>query len=192
MKSVFKKFYSDIKQTVFPSGKKLKSGVSTRGIILFDHTSEVIQAEEVLKAAGLDVCVKGPPPEVRTGCDMAVEFPLVSELEVHKILAEKRIKPLKILPLQDLLLEPVSLFNTKDYGDFLMVRAANMKITVDKRDLRIVNVSGGGCPDVPYLAERLVGKNLMESPEPRSMGKTLCGYSLQLAFEELRKKCAGL
>ncbi len=192
MKSVFKKFYSDIKQTVFPSGKKLKSGVSTRGIILFDHTSEVIQAEEVLKTAGLDVCVKGPPPEVRTGCDMAVEFPLVSELEVHKILAEKRIKPLKILPLQDLLLEPVSLFNTKDYGDFLMVRAANMKITVDKRDLRIVNVSGGGCPDVPYLAERLVGKNLMESPEPRSMGKTLCGYSLQLAFEELRKKCAGL
>ena len=69
-----------------------------------------------------------------------------------------------MLPLQDLLLEPVSLYHVKDFGDYLMVRAANMKITVDKRDLRIVNISGGGCPDVPYLAERLVGKTLHRSP----------------------------
>lgn len=191
MKSLFNRLYSGIKQTVSLTDNKLRSGVSARGIILFHHTSDVIRAEEILKSAGLDVCVKGPPPEVRTGCDMAVEFPLVSELKVNQLLEEKRIKPIKILPLQDLLLEPVSLFNTKDFGDFLMVRAANMKITLDKRDLRIVNISGGGCPDVPYLAERLVGKTLDDAPEPRSLGQTLCGYALQLAFEEIKKQCLG-
>ena len=96
---------------------------------------------------------------------------------------------MQVLPLQDLLLEPVSLYHVKDFGDYLMVRAANMKITVDKRDLRIVNISGGGCPDVPYLAERLVGKTLQEAPEPRSLGSTLCGYALQLAYEEMRRLC---
>ena len=191
MKSLFKKIFSVIDSSGNPSGAPGKTPINARGIILFDHTSDVIRAEEALKTAGMDVCVKGPPPEVRTGCDMAIEFPLVSELEVNQILERKRIKPIGVLPLQDLLLEPVSLFNTKDFGDFLMVRAANMKITIDKRDLRIVNISGGGCPDVPYLADRLVGKTLKDSPEPRSLGKTLCGYALQLAYEELVKRCSG-
>lgn len=191
MKSLFRKIFSDVKPSANPSGSPGKAAVNARGIILFDHTSDVIRAEETLKTAGLDVCVKGPPPEVRTGCDMAVEFPLVSELEVNQILELNRIEPIGILPLQDLLLEPVSLFQTKDFGDFLMVRAANMKITIDKRDSRIVNISGGGCPDVPYLADRLVGKTLQEAPEPRSLGKTLCGYALQLAYEELGKQCSG-
>jgi len=96
-----------------------------------------------------------------------------------------------VLPLQDVLLEPVNLFHAKDFGDYLMVRAANMKITLSKADLRIVNVSGGGCPDVPYLADQLLGKRLDEAPEPRSLGSTLCGYALQLAFEELRRRCPG-
>lgn len=191
MKPHLTKLYSIIKQTLGPSGNQPNTAISARGIILFHHTSDVIRAEEILSEAGLDVCVKGPPPEVRTGCDMAVEFPLVSELHVKRLLNEKRITPVDVLPLQDLLLEPVSLFNIRDFGDFLMVRAANMKITIDKRDLRIVNISGGGCPDVPYLADRLVGKTLQEAPEPRSLGKTLCGYALQLAYEELRKQCHG-
>ncbi len=157
--------------------------VSGRGLLIFQHTSEVIKAESVLKAAGLDVAVKGPPPEVRTGCDLAIEFPIISELKVARILKEAR--------LYDLLLEPVSLYNVKDFGDYLMVRAANMKITIDKADRRIVNISGGGCPDVPFLAERLVGKKLSEAPEPRTLGTTLCGYALQLAYLELRRRCPG-
>ena len=164
-------------------------GVSERGLLIFEHTSEVIRAESLLKEAGIDVAVKGPPPEVRTGCDLAIEFPIVSGLRVSYLLEKARIRPLQVLPLQDLLLEPVSLYHVKDFGEYLMVRAANMKITVDKRDLRIVNISGGGCPDVPYLAERLVGKELREAPEPKSLGSTLCGYALQLAYEEMRRQC---
>lgn len=164
-------------------------GVSEKGLLIFEHTSEVIRAESLLKEAGIDVAVKGPPPEVRKGCDLAIEFPIISGLQVSSILEKSKIKPLQVLPLQDLLLEPVSLYHVKDFGDYLMVRAANMKITVDKRDLRIVNISGGGCPDVPYLAERLVGNTLQEAPEPRSLGSTLCGYALQLAYEEMRRLC---
>jgi len=39
-----------------------------------------------------------------------------------------------------------------------MVRAANMKLTIDKKTRMIVNISGGGCPDVPYLASQMIGK----------------------------------
>jgi len=71
-----------------------------------------------------------------------------------------------------------------------MVRAANMKLTVDKSTGVLVNVSGGGCPDVPYLAALLVGRRLDEAPSPREMGHTLCGYALGLAFEELQRRCS--
>jgi hypothetical protein len=64
-----------------------------------------------------------------------------------------------------------------------------MKITVSKKDLKIVNISGGGCPDVPFLAQEMVGKTLAEAPRPRDLGHTLCGYALELAYEELLRKC---
>jgi hypothetical protein len=187
------KFFRNLATKLVHKGRteSATQGLSSRGILIFQHTSEVIKAESLLKEAGFDVQVKGPPPEVRTGCDMAVEFPLISELAIIQALSQRRIQPLQVLPLQDLLLEPVSLFNVKDFGEFLMVRAANMKITVSKNDLTIVNVSGGGCPDVPFLAERLVGKKLHEAPEPRTLGHTLCGYALQIAYEELKRRCPG-
>ncbi|WP_045212935.1 DUF3343 domain-containing protein [Desulfonatronovibrio magnus] len=166
-------------------------GVSEKGIIVFHHTSEVIKAESLLKKAGLDVLVKGPPPEIQTGCDMVIEFPIVSQLQVLELLRKNRIEPVQVVSVQDHLLEPVSLFNIKDFGDFLMVRAANMKITVHKQTHEIVNVSGGGCPDVPFLAEQLVGRNLFEVAEPAENGQTLCGYSLQLAYEEMKRRCRG-
>jgi hypothetical protein len=165
------------------------NGATDRGLLLFTNTSDVIKAEKALKKENLDISVKGPPPSVRTGCDLAIEFDLNVALKVAHILAEHRIEPLNIIPIKDVLLEPVSLFQTKDYGEFLMVRAANMKITIRKADARIVNISGGGCPDVPYLADQLVGKTLGDCPPPISIGQTLCGYALHLAYEELKRAC---
>ncbi len=170
---------------------KTKDSDSTagRGLLLFEHTSEVIRAESYLKEYGVDVKVKGPPPEIRTGCDLAVEFPIILQMKVIQILAQHNITPLQVLSLNDILVEPVSLFYNKDLGEYLMVRAANMKLTIRKCDRMIVNVSGGGCPDVPYLADQLVGKPLDQAPEPRLLGHTLCGYALQLAYEELKRIC---
>ena len=68
-----------------------------------------------------------------------------------------------------------------------MVRAANMKLTFEKESQKIVNISGGGCSDVPYLAQEMIGKTLSEAPSPREIGYTLCAYSLAIAFEEAKK-----
>ncbi|MFO7839610.1 MAG: DUF3343 domain-containing protein [Desulfosalsimonadaceae bacterium] len=166
------------------------SGRKNRGILVFENTGEVIRSEILLKNAGFAVRVMGPPPEIRTGCDLVIEFPLVSELEITRTLESDAIFPLQVAAVSDGLLEPVSIFFTKDYGKYLIVQAANMKITVDKNSLRVVNISGGGCPDVPYLAAEMVGLRLDEAPAPRSIGYTLCGYALQLAWEEVKRQCS--
>ena len=160
-----------------------------RGILIFENTSEVIRAENVLKAEGWDVKVKGPPPEIRTGCDMVIEFPLMEELNVRRLLDKAGVPPLKVVPVLSTLLEPMNLFHAKDFGDHLMIRAANMKLTVDKRTMTIVNVSGGGCPDVPFLAQEMVGKPLLKAWSPRDIGHTLCGYALELAYQEMLRRC---
>ena len=161
-----------------------------RGIMVFEQTGEVIRAENLLRGEGWAVRVMGPPPEIRTGCDLVIEFPLMEELHLVRELTAAGIAPLQVVPVSGPLLAPVDLYQTTDFGDHLMVRAANMKITVAKADLRIVNVSGGGCPDVPWLASQLVGRTLDTAPNPRGIGHTLCGYALALAFEEIERQCS--
>ncbi len=161
--------------------------VSDRGILVFANTSEVIAAERALQEAGFEVKVKGPPPDLQTGCDMVVVFPVLKQAAVEKVLKEARLEPEKIITEADALLDPVSLYQVKDLGRWLMIRAANMKITIDKETGIIVNISGGGCPDVPWLAQQMVGKKFCEAPRPISIGHTLCCYSLQKAYDELKR-----
>jgi len=49
------------------------------GFLVFENTSEVIQAEKLLKKMGWKTRVMGPPPEIRKGCDLVIEFPLIEE-----------------------------------------------------------------------------------------------------------------
>ncbi len=160
-----------------------------RGFLVFENTSEVLRAESLLKKKGWEIRVMGPPPEIRSGCDLVVEFPLIEELRIRKVLQDAGIPPLQVVPVSSPLLEPVDLYQIKDFGTHLMVQAANMKLTVEKESLTIVNISGGGCPDVPYLADQMIGKKLTEAPDPREIGHTLCGYALQLAYEEMKRRC---
>ncbi|OIQ50026.1 hypothetical protein BerOc1_01956 [Pseudodesulfovibrio hydrargyri] len=166
------------------------SGRADRGLLVFEHTSEVIRAERLLKESGREIRVMGPPPEIQRGCDLVVEFPLMEKLDILRILDEAGTAPLESVPVTGPLLSPVDLFQVKDFGDHLMVRAANMKLTVDKKTRTIVNVSGGGCPDVPYIAARLIGRTLDEAPAPREIGHTLCGYALELAHAEMVRLCS--
>jgi Putative Se/S carrier protein-like len=167
-----------------------ESGEVGAGILVFAGTSEVIKAEKILKAAGWPIRVMGPPPEIQTGCDLVIEFPLVEKLRVVRTLEEAKLSPLQVVPVNSPLLKPVDLFHIKDFGEYLMVRAANMKLTIAKASRRIVNISGGGCPDVPYLAREMVGRTLESAPLPRDIGHTLCGYALQLAYEEMQRRCS--
>lgn len=169
--------------------KKTKaSSKADRGILVFEHTSEVIKAETVLKKQGWNIRVMGPPPEIRSGCDLVIEIPLIEKLNILRTLENAGTHPMKIVPVSSPLLQPVDLFQNKDFGKYLMIRAANMKLTVEKETKTIVNISGGGCPDVPYLASRMVGMSLNEAPSPREIGHTLCGYALQLAYEEMKRR----
>ena len=169
-----------------------ESKTQDRGILVFENTSEVIRAENILKSKGWKIRVMGPPPEIRSGCDLVIEFPLIEELNVLRTLRGVDVVPLQVVPVDSPLLQPVKLFQTKDFGPYLMVRAANMKLTVNKETQTIVNISGGGCPDVPYLAQQMVGRTLADAPSPREIGHTLCGYALQLAYEEMKQRCSQL
>jgi hypothetical protein len=166
-----------------------KKESADRGILVFENTSEVIRAENLLKGEGWSIRVMGPPPEIRTGCDLVIEFPLIEELNILRLLQKGGLSPMQVVPVDSPLLQPVDLYQVKDFGEYLMVRAANMKLTIEKSTRTIVNISGGGCPDVPYLAKEMVGKSLAEAPSPREIGHTLCGYALQLAYEEMKRRC---
>jgi len=169
--------------------KKSPGAIQDRGILVFENTSDVIRTESLLKAEGWKIRVMGPPPEIRSGCDLVIEFPLMEKLNILRTLNKSKIKPVDIVPVKDPLLQPVDIFQIKDFGQYIMVRAANMKLTVEKTTNTIVNISGGGCPDVPYLSNEMVGKTLSEAPSPRDIGHTLCGYAIQLAYEETIRRC---
>ena len=179
----------------FKNGKKKddspQSEAVTRGLLIFSNTSDVMQAEQILKEESYDIKVVSPPAKYRTGCDLCVEFPLVEEPGITRILKQIGLAPIDVLPVSSNGLEPLRLCRTKDFGQYLMVRAANMKITIDKTTKTIVNISGGGCPDVPYLAYEMVGKLLTESPEPILLGSSLCAYSLNTAREEMLRIIGG-
>ena len=65
-----------------------------------------------------------------------------------------------------------------------MVKAGNMKITCEKGSGIIVNVSGGGCPDIPYLHAELIDRRFDEAPRPKDIGFTLCALNLERALDE--------
>lgn len=173
------------------AGSRMAPEAMGQGFLVFEQTGDVLAAERILRREGFAVEVKAPPASMRKGCDMVVVCPIMSHVRIQGLLARAGLMPLEFVPVSDPLLAPVSLFQVTDYGDWFMVRAANMKITIARKDGRIVNISGGGCPDVPYLAGLLLDRRLDDADEPRLHGRTLCSYALQRAFEEARRLWRG-
>ena len=166
-------------------------GTVEQGLLIFDSVNDVIQAEAALKKAAFDdIKVVAPPPQYRTGCDLAIRFPIIERMGVLRALEESSNEPLDVIHVNEELMQPTEICSVKDFGQYLMVRSANMKITVDKETKKIVNISGGGCSDVPYLALELIGKTIDAAPAPRQIGYTLCAYTLGIAFEEARRLLA--
>ena len=154
------------------------------GLILFSEVHEAIKAEKVLKNAGYFVKLVAPPPELRRGCDLAVEINLVERLGIERLLAQKNVMYMYISPLNDGTKEILEIVKVTDFGQWLMVKVGNMKLTFDKETGEIVNTSGGGCPDIPVMHLELIGKKLIEAPKPKDIGFTLCSLMLDKALEE--------
>ncbi|MDR1044166.1 MAG: DUF3343 domain-containing protein [Candidatus Adiutrix sp.] len=157
------------------------------GFMVFSHVGQVVAARKALLAAGLSPRIKAPPPALREGCDMVLEFPAEEEAVYLAVLEEKRLRPLKVMAADGPLTAPESLFKRLDFPAHLMVSAANLKITIERRSGRIVNVSGGGCPDVPHLAARLLGRPVDQVQSPAELSRSLCSFSLSQARDEAER-----
>ena len=164
--------------------RKQKTSFEGGGLVLFQDVHEAMKAERVLKGAGYTVKLIAPPPALRKGCDLAVEINLVEQPGIEHLLDQKGVAYASIEPLKVGTSEILEIVKVTDFGRWVMVKAANMKLTFDKESGTIVNTSGGGCPDIPVLHAELIGKQLTEAPRPKDIGFTLCALMLDRAREE--------
>jgi hypothetical protein len=164
--------------------KVKKSAFEGGGLVLFDAVQPAMQAERVLKKADYRVRLVAPPPELRKGCDLAVEINLVEQPGIERLLKEKGIHYVEVRPLNADTSGISEIVKVVDFGDWVMVKAANMKLTFEKKTGIIVNTSGGGCPDIPVMHAELLDKKVSEAPRPALIGYTLCALMLDRALEE--------
>jgi hypothetical protein len=143
-----------------------------------------MKGERAVRAAGYDVKLVAPPPEMRMGCDLALEVNLVEKTGIERLFKNKGVPFMQIMPLIKNTSQICDIVKVTDFGKWMMVKAGNMKISFEKASGLIVNISGGGCPDIPYLNAEMVDKTLTAAPHPSVLGYTLCATMLQRAYEE--------
>jgi len=161
------------------------------GLFLFDEVPHALAAERVLKAAGYEILLVAPPPHLRSGCDLAIAIPRVEQVGAARVLVDADVHVREWVDDSEGTADVCDLVTTVDFGEWMMVRAGNMKIVVEKSTGTIVNTSGGGCPDIPYLNLELVGMDLDDAPRPQELGYTLCGLMLDRAYLEAKSRLEG-
>ena len=164
--------------------RKQKTEFEGGGLALFSDVQDAMKAEKVLASAGYLVKLVAPPPALRKGCDLAVAINLVEQPGIERVLNQNEATYVSIAPLKEGSTEILEIVKITDFGRWVMVKAANMKLTFEKESEEIVNTSGGGCPDIPLLHADLVNKKLAEAPRPKDIGFTLCALMLDRALEE--------
>jgi hypothetical protein len=115
-----------------------------KGILLYGTVQEVILVNRMLAGKGFQVRLVAPPPEVRVGCDLAIEFNLIEQEAVETLLKQEGITPQKIVSTKEMLPDILKRSSIIEIDSYFMCKAGNMKITIDKQEHRIVNISGGG------------------------------------------------
>ena len=164
--------------------KRRKPSFEGGGLVLFMDVQDAMRGEKVFRNADYAVKLVAPPPELRKGCDLAVEINLVEQPGIERLLRERDVPYVSVAPLKVGTSELLEIVKVTDFGDWVMVKAANMKLSFDKESGIIVNTSGGGCPDIPHLHARMLGKKLTEVLWPKNIGFTLCALMLDRALEE--------
>lgn len=156
------------------------------GILLYGSVQEVIQTHKMLENNGFKVRLIAPPPEFRVGCDLAIEFNLLEQEAIETIIKRDEFVPYNIVSTKEMLPDILKRSIIVEMGNYLMCKAGNMKITIDKKEHKIVNISGGGCPDIPYVAEQLYNVKIEQAKNPIDIGNSLCSYMLQITFDSLK------
>lgn len=154
------------------------------GLVLFDSVPDAMHGEKILKKGGFQVKLVAPPPELRRGCDLSLEVNLVEQVAIERSLDAGGAVYMAVTPIKPGTAELLEIVKVTDFGRWIMVRAGNMKVTFEKSSGIIVNQSGGGCPDIPYMHAQLIDKKLGEAPRPKNIGFTLCSLNAERALEE--------
>jgi hypothetical protein len=164
--------------------RRKKPSFEGGGLVLFEDVQDAMTAEKVLRKAEYAAKLVAPPPELRRGCDLALEVNLVEQPSIERALKEQDAAYVSVVPRRVGTSPLLEIVKATDFGDQVMVKAGNMKLSFDKTSGMIVNVSGGGCPDIPYLHSELMDRKLTEAPRPADVGFTLCALMLDRALEE--------
>jgi hypothetical protein len=166
------------------TGKQKMGDFKGDGIVIFRDVAGAMKGERVLRDSGYEVKLIAPPQEMRMGCDLALAINLVEQPGIERLFGDKSVPHKQILPLTGGAPAMNDILKTTDFGRWYMVKAGNMKLSFEKATGKVVNVSGGGCPDIPYLHAEMDDKPITEAPQPRELGFTLCATMLQRAYEE--------
>jgi hypothetical protein len=115
-----------------------------KGILLYGTVQEVILTHKMLASLDYKVRLVAPPPEVRVGCDLAIEFELIEQETIETVLKKEGKVPQKMVSTKEMLPGILKKSSIIEIDGYLMCKAGNMKITIDKLSHKIVNISGGG------------------------------------------------
>jgi hypothetical protein len=115
-----------------------------KGILLYGTVQEVILVNKMLANKGFQVRLVAPPPEVRVGCDLAIEFNLIEQEAIETLLKQEGSTPQKVVSTKEMLPDILKRSSIIEIDSYFMCKAGNMKVTIDKQEHRIVNISGGG------------------------------------------------
>ena len=164
--------------------RKKDTSFDGEGLLLFVQVPDAMKAEKILKNSGYIIKLVAPPPALRKGCDLALQINLVEQPGIERTLKEKDAEYIEITPLKNENQEILGIVKITDFDNAVMIKAGNMKLTFDRKSGVILNISGGGCPDIPYLYTELIDKKITEAPRPKDIGFTLCALMLERALDE--------
>lgn len=164
--------------------RKKEQSFDGEGLLLFAQVPDAMKAEKILKNSGYIIKLVAPPPVLRKGCDLALQINLVEQPGIERILKEKDAEYIEITLLKTENQEILGIVKITDFDNAVMIKAGNMKLTFDRKSGVILNISGGGCPDIPYLYTELIDKKITEAPRPKDIGFTLCALMLERALDE--------
>jgi hypothetical protein len=170
-----------------PIFKGKPKSTSEGGLVLFETVQDAMKGEKIVKDAGYSAKMVAPPPELRKGCDLAIEINLVEQAGIDRALRQAGSAFTEIVPIKTGTAALLDIVKITDFGDWIMVKAGNMKLAYDKKTGIIVNTSGGGCPDIPYLHGEMLDRHVDEVMRPRESGFTLCAWMLDRALVEARE-----
>ena len=80
-----------------PQMAEAKEGAEGKSVLIFEHFRDGMRAEDILMGSGFRTSSGSPPPQVRTGCDLAISVPSADTAAAEKVLKEHGISVMDVI-----------------------------------------------------------------------------------------------